>query len=405
MNGTQQTRGLTSAAPYGAMCRSLTVVVALVLVFSLPLRAQTYKVLYNFAGPPADGANATASLVRDASGKLYGTTRDGGNVSSSCAQGCGVVFRLSPAGKEKVLHAFAGDSTEGASAYFGLVRDAAGNLYGTTQSGGALNDGAVYRINPTGKETVLYSFAAGADGAGPSGVLVRDGAGNLYGTAETGGGIGHQGIVFKLNPAGKETILYSFTGGADGSDPAAGVIRSSTGNLYGTTYAGGSSNKGEVFRVSPAGKEKVLYSFTGGADGGYPRAGLVQDKAGNFYGTTTAGGTGFGTVFKLTPAGKEIVLYSFTGAADGSVPAAGVIRDAAGNFYGTTLFGGSGCGCGVVFKVATRGKETVLHTFAGGTTDGSYPFAGLVRDAAGNFYGTASSDGAAGFGVVFRIKP
>jgi len=218
------------------------------------------------------------------------------------------------------------------------------------------------------------------------------------------------------------SVLYTFTGGTDGSNiqgafPAAGLILDRAGNLYGTTFNGGdlscsyfdSPGCGVVYEVDQTGTETVLYTFTGAVDGGPPYAGVVRDPAGNLYGTTPGGGSfGFGTVFKLTPAGKESVLYSFSGFTDGNFPAAGVVRDAAGNLYGTTGFGGDlACpgGCGVVFKVDPTGKETVLHAFAGPPTDGYEPYGNLLRDQAGNLYGTTPQGGTSGKGVVFKLDP
>ena len=213
----------------------LLAVLALVMTIG-QAGAQTYTVLYSFAGPP-DGANPTASLLLGSGGTLFGTTQFGG--PGDCALGCGVVFRLGKKGKETILHTFDGSSADGAIPQFGLVRDSAGNMYGTTAGGGNNNVGTVYEINAAGKETVLYKFTGNpaSDGGGPAGLLALDKAGNLYGTTVIGGGIGHQGTVFKVDSAGTETVLYSFTGGTDGSAPYAGVIRDAAGNLYGTTYA------------------------------------------------------------------------------------------------------------------------------------------------------------------------
>src|ERR1035441_3236450 len=193
----------------------------------------------------------------------------------------------------------------------------------------------------TATETVLHSFTTNPPkGANPNGGVIRDSAGNLYGTTSAGG-TGY-GVVFKVNTAGKETVLYSFTGGADGGQPHAGLILDSAGNLYGTTYAGGEGGAGVVFKVNMAGQETVLYSFTGGADGKRPNAGGIRDSGGNLYGTTQSGGTAnSGVVYDLNTSGRGGVLYSFTGGADGGAPFAGVIRDSAGNLYGTTSSGGT----------------------------------------------------------------
>jgi len=264
----------------------------------------------------------------------------------------------------------------------------------------------VYKVDTAGVETVLHTFTGGADGGYPYAGLIRDSAGNLYGTT-SGGGTAGSGVVFKLDPEGQETVLYSFTGGTDGGDPVVGVTRDPAGNLYGTTRLGGASGWGVVFEVNTAGQEMVLYSFTGGADGGRPWAVPVRDSAGNLYGTTLHGGaSGAGVVFKVDTAGQETVLYNFcslANCADGLGPSAAVIRDPAGNLYGTTEIGGAS-GAGVVFQLNTAGQETVLYSFTGGA-DGGQPFAGVVRDAAGNLYGTTYGGGEENSGVVFKIKP
>ena len=260
-------------------------------------------------------------------------------------------------------------------------------------------------------ETVLYSFTGGADGSNPYGALIADSSGNLYGAAVEGGAAGY-GTVFKLTADGTETVLWSFNG-ADGSYPEAALVMDRKGKLYGTTSNGGTHNKGTVFRVTLDGKEKVLWNF-GGADGSLPQAGLILDKQGNLFGTTVEGGAhNNGTVFKLAPDGTEAVLYSFgsaTNGIDGLFPLAGVTMDAAGSLYGTTNEGGSstacgGGGCGVVFKLAPHGKswtESVLHSFANGN-DGVFPTSNLIEDASGNLYGTAYAGGSGGNGIVFEI--
>ena len=202
---------------------------------------------------------------------------------------------------KKVIYSFAGGS-DGADPLAGLVRDAASNLYGTTYAGGDYGSGTVFKLDTTGKEAVLHSFSGGPDGGYPYAGLILDAAGNLYGTADSGGSSGG-GIVFKISSAGKETVLHSFKGGKDGEYPYASVIRDAVGNLYGTTYGGGASGWGTVFEIDPTGKETVLYSFAGAADGASPEGGLVQDTAGHLYGTTKYGGAlGAGTVFELSPA-------------------------------------------------------------------------------------------------------
>src|ERR1022692_672141 len=355
--------------------------------------AGNYTVLYSFTGGE-NGGGPYAGVIRDPAGNLYGTTSDGGAAS------VGVVYKLNAASQETVLHTFTGGA-DGSFPNAGVIRDSSGNLYGTTSSGGTANAGVVYTLDAAGRETVLYSFTGGADGSFPYAGVIRDSAGNLYGTTLVGGPA-ELGEVFELDAAGNETVLFSFPGPTDGEWPTAGVIRDPAGNLYGTTEYGGRANAGVVYKVNTAGREKVLYSFTGGADGSFPYAGVIRDSAGNLYGTTTAGGaSNSGVVYKVNTAGQETVLYSFTGAADGGLPFAGVIRDSAGNLYGTTTAGGAS-NSGVVYKVNTAGQETVLYSFGAG---GSFPYAGVIPDSAGNFYGTTSSGGTANAGVVYKLDP
>jgi len=356
-------------------------------------RAQTYRMLHSFVGPAADGANPYADLIRDSSGNLYGTTGYGG------ASGAGTVFEIAKSGANTVLYSFTGGN-DGANPFAGLVLES-GVLYGATYNGGASGYGVVFKLE-RGKESVLYSFTGAADGANPYAGLVSDSKGNLYGTTASGGASGY-GVVFKIGKNGGETVLYSFTGGADGANPYGGLMRTSSGNLYGTTYNGGTSDYGTVFEVDKN-TETVLYSFAGGVDGANPYAGLVSDSEGNLYGTAShAGASDAGAVFKIDKAGAETVLYSFTGGADGGFPYGGLVRNSAGNLYGTTFSGGASQG-GVVFEVNKAGEETVLYSFTG-QADGGSPFAGLVQDSSGNLYGTTFLGGASGYGVAFKLKP
>jgi uncharacterized repeat protein (TIGR03803 family) len=275
-------------------------------------------------------------------------------------------------------------------------------------------------------ETVLYSFTGKADGADPYSTLLLDPEGNLYGTTYEGGATCFTsltcGTVFKVSPIGTGTVLHAFKPGVhDGYWPVSGLIRDNAGALYGTTFNGGAGGAGVVYKITAAGTSRLLYSFTQVADGLYPKAGLIRDAEGTFYGTTFYGGTGMacgsagcGTVFKLTASGTLTVLHSFSGDPDGQYPVAGLLLDATGNLYGTTAGGGGSCtsfvnGCGVVFKIAPHGTETVLYSFTGGA-DGASP-GSLVMDAQGNLYGIASSEGyvgvgcGGGCGTVFKLTP
>jgi len=394
---------------------ALPVVLVLGLVATPSAQAQTLTVLYNFQGSP-DGEYPYAGLVRDKAGNLYGTTSNGG--ASDCS--CGVVFKVDVSGTETLLHTFT-DSPDGAEPTYGsLIQDANGNLYGTTSNGGSNGGGTVFKVvksRGVWTERVLYSFGKRApDGIGPQAGLVRDAAGNLYGTTASGGGA-ELGTVFKLDTNGKEILLHAFGGTSrrDGALPYGGLIRDSLGNLYGTTMKGGISHSfGTVFKLEANHKEVVLHTFRGiSGDGAYPLGNLVMDPEGNLYGTTEQGGNdncypplGCGTVYKVNKSGKETVLYRLKRTyAQGSD--SGVIRDGAGNLYGTS--GGGAFGYGAVFKLDSVGKETVLHSFAGGTGGGD-PSGALIMDDVGNLYGTTIVGGsggcpAGGCGTVWKLTP
>jgi uncharacterized repeat protein (TIGR03803 family) len=390
------------------MSGALAIALALAFALSpLPAQAQTFTVLYSFTGG-FDGANPYAPPIVDSAGNLYGTTSAGGS-SLWCAIGCGTAFTINSAGDESVLYSFAGDLDGETPLYGPMLRDAGGNLYGTTANGGRNGGGTVFKLNPANHE-VIVSLSGVTGPEAPTAGLASDASGNGYGTTSTGGtGCTPYGCgtVFEINRAGKVTVIHSFQGGAsDGLTPFAGVIRDSAGNLYGTTFNGGPNNAGTVFKVDTTGKESLLHAFTG-SDGSNLFAGLVRDNAGNLYGTTDGGGpTDAGEVFKLDPSGNLTVLYSFcsqSGCADGFAPFGTLIRDGAGNLYGTTLAGGDTFN-GTVYKLDTSGELTVLHSF-NGTTDGAQVLTGLTFDKAGNLYGTASFGGAYGYGTVYKITP
>jgi uncharacterized repeat protein (TIGR03803 family) len=328
---------------------------------------------------------------------------------------CGLV--LSPgadAATFRVLHAFL-DGSDGATSTAPVIFDGKGNLYGTALQGGTSNNGVVFEITAKGNESVLYSFGGGNDGRRPEAGLVMDQNGNLYGTTSQGGP-DDQGTVFKLAPDGTETVLYTFTGGSDGGFPQANLIIDKAGNLYSTTTEGGGngcegSGCGTVFKLAPDGSLTTLHTFTGGDDGGFSQAGLIADRKGNLYGTAFSGGAnGKGTIFRISARGRFDVLYAFQGGYnDGAYPQAGLILDSSGNFYGTTRAGGgTGCGygngCGSIFKLSAAGTETMLYAFTG-ASDGAEPYGGVTEDASGNLYGTTITGGNAdGLGVVFELR-
>ncbi len=370
-------------------------------------------VLYSFGSGPADGLAPTGGLIQGSNGNFYGTTPAGGS------NNVGTLFEITPAGAAMVLHSFSGGSTDGVEPAAGLVQGSDGNFYGSTASGGASNVGAVVRITAAGAETVFFSFGGGTgDGAGPAGRLVVGSDGNFYG-ATSSGGTSNNGTVFRITPTGAESLLHSFAGGAaDGASPNGSLVEGSDGALYGTTSSGGTNDSGTVFRITPGGDEKVLYSFPYVVTDGFatPNGGLLLASDGNFYGTTQGGGIGDGgtpgcTVFRITPAGVATVLYAFGTATnngffrpDGWDPNGELIQDSDGSFYGTTAFGGGNTD-GIVFKITPGGIETVLYSFQGGSADGSNPFGGLIHGSDGNFYGTTTSGGASGQGTVYKITP
>lgn len=331
----------------------------------------TVKALHIFGGQ--DGWDVVAGLI-DLNGMLYGTTEQGPG------SGVGTVYSISKRGTEITLHDFGGGYADGAYPSAGLV-NMDGTLYGTTNQGGVGGSGSpgcengcgtIYSITASGSEKVLYKFT-GPNGFGPAAGLIHVN-GSLYGTASLGGKSGDKcsdgfgcGTVFRVSGTGNLTVLHEFAGGSDGADPVAGLV-DVNGTLYGTTVEGGGSGCnsrsgcGTVYSISTSGREKVLYSFSGGSDGSYPKATLV-DVDGVLYGTTVegggsgCGGNGCGTVYSISTAGVETVLHSFGGNSDGANPVSALV-DVRGVLYGTTLNGGNGTGsacdsmgCGTVFAL------------------------------------------------------
>jgi uncharacterized repeat protein (TIGR03803 family) len=334
--------------------------------------AATERVLHSFNFDGKDGYSSYAGLIFDGNGNLYGTTSKGGSHPCSTGGGCGTVFELFPTQgggwKEKIIHSFNG--TDGCEPLAGLIMDAAGNLYGTTSACGAYSGGTVFELSPDGSggwtRKVLHNFGNAMDGFEPQAGLTLDDAGNLYGTTWGGGTYGF-GTVFELSPKGdgkwSETRLHNFNyDGVDGRSPVAGVVFDAMGNLYGITFEGGTYDDGTVFELSPkkggGWKEKVLCSFSG-----------------------------------------------ITGDGDGRLPLGGLTLDADTNLYGTTSGGGMYYSNGTVFEVSHGSwMEGVLHSFGQGT-DAANPRSGLVFDAAGNLYGTTANGGVDNRGTVFELSP
>ncbi|HEY3915536.1 MAG TPA: choice-of-anchor tandem repeat GloVer-containing protein [Verrucomicrobiae bacterium] len=357
----------------------------------------SFTSLYSFVNG-ANGAYPEDALVQGSDGNFYGTTEYGGAVSN------GAVFKITSGGSLTTLYSFT-NGIDGSTPVAGLVQGSDGNFYGATEFGGTNKLGTLFKMSAGGSVTPLYSFTNGTDGLYPGATLLLGTDGNFYGTTEHGGdapGIG-DGTVFKMDPGGLFTPLYSFTGN-DGSVPLGSLVQGSDGNIYGATFYGGSNGAGVIFKISSGGTFTHLYSFTGGKDGANPPGALVQGSSDNFYGTTETHGAGFGgTVFSITTGGSLTTLYSFTNNNDGEFPYAGLVPGSDGNFYGTTYAGGSN-GYGTVFKITPGGSLTSLYSFTNGM-DGANPEASLVQGNDGNFYGTASIGGTSGDGTVFKITP
>jgi uncharacterized repeat protein (TIGR03803 family) len=355
-----------------------------------------FSVLHTFAGPPNDGANASL-LIKDAAGNFYGATGQGGSANA------GTVFKVDPSGKLTVLYSFTGGA-DGGNPDSGLARDSSGNLYGTTFYGGdvscsgGVGCGVVFKLDASNVETVLHTFHGPPDGFEPGGVIL-DSSGNLYGGTYNGGPYCNCGIVYKLDTSNVETVLWNFTSGADGWVPSGPLLMDSSGNLYGTAAFGGSGGYGTVFKVDQSGNETTLFSFSGPPiDGCYPGGGVAMDGSGNLYGTTSDGcsGSTFGTVWKVSGS-NEFLMHTFTGGGDGATPY-GVILDALGNVYGTTSRGGV-FNNGALFQVTPSGTETVLYDFSG-SADGGGPGA-LLLDSEGYLWGAAGGGGSAGYGTLW----
>jgi uncharacterized repeat protein (TIGR03803 family) len=311
----------------------------------------------------------------------------------------GIVFSLTGAGTLSTIYNFGG-SGDGENPEAGLIQGSDGFLYGTTYSGGAKGAGTVFKVGTSGGLTTLHYFTGSSDGGYPQAALVQGSDSNYYGTT-SGGGTSVQGTIFIVTPSGEFMPEYSFTGGANGSNPKAGLVQGTSGLFYGTTYSGGASNAGAIFSYSIANGLTALYNFTGGEDGANPQGALVEGTDGNMYGTTFDGGYGFGTVFRITTNGVLTVLWIFGDGSDGGNPAAGLILGQDGNFYGTTTTGGSS-GTGTIFKITKNGDLTTLYSFTGGN-DGAVPLGALLQASATNFLGTTSAAGAYSLGTIFNL--
>lgn len=382
---------------------------ALLLSAGGAAQASRFRTLYAF---PSDlvGANPGGKLVRNHR-VLYGTTFGGGSANA------GTVFSFSRKDQEKTLYQFRFDG--GGDEPYGVIADPAGNLYGVTIDEGAVL-GTVFKVTPTGSETTLHAFHGGSDGDTPAGALLMDAAGALYGTTAFGGSADCSGngcgIVYRLASDGTESVLHIFSG-TDGAQPNGGLVADKAGTFYGVTRLGGVGCQGfgcgTVYKLSPSGRQRVLYAFKGDIDGETPVGELAIDKQGNLFGVASGGNSLCGSqhdlfcgiVFMIAPDGTKSILHAFDGA-EGDSPTAGLVVDRSGNLYGTTEAGGSGCGaqgCGLVFRIAPDGTYTILHDFTGGE-DGMAPDAPLVLTRKGHLFGTTVSGGK-GYGTIFEITP
>ncbi len=410
---------------FGVSLRKATALVfmipVLIVVLTESAQAQTYNVLYNFTGGD-DGAYPTAGLTLAKGGSLYGTAYQGGTLNR------GTVFKLARKGSGWVfstLYSFKGQ-TDGGGPLAGVVFGPDESLYGTSELGGfncGEGCGTVFNLKKTTSrnapnswaETVVYSFSGSADGANPGYGDLTFHRGHIFGTTFFGGN-NAQGVVYKLtanNGNWTESTLYRFTGGNDGENPYSRVIFDKAGKLYGTAYAGGAHGYGTVFQLRSSGsgwKENTLHAFQSSSDGGNPFGGVVFDNAGNLYGATSGGGPGGGgTAYELMPSDGGWtfgVVYSFNGSAYLPGPYGSLTMDAKGNLYGTTTKDGAS-GAGSVFKLTLSDggwTETELYDFASGS-EGAVPYGSVLIDAKGNLYGTASQGGANGYGVIWEITP
>ena len=380
------------------------------------------KVLHNFNPKGLDGNSPEAGVIFDAAGNLYGTTHVGGpNGHGTVFE---LIPNADGTWTEKVLYAF-GNNLDGIFPLGGLIFDAAGNLYGTTSEGGPRTGGTVFELMPNADGTwtkrIILAFGRRQGGTGPTCTLIFDAAGNLYGTTG-GGGTSGFGTVFELKPNGDSTwtelVLHNFRGGDLGFDPYAGVVFDAAGNLYGTTIdAGLNIGPGRVYELIPSGNRlwsfKILHKFKfDGHDGFIPFAGVTLDAPGNVYGTTYEGGSlGGGTAFELMRNADgtwmEKTLHNFKkNGKDGYILVGDLIFDDSGNLYGTTVLGGSD-DQGIVFELTPSGEEAwtekILHQFKNDGRDGREPWDGVIFDANGNLYGTTVAGGAHNGGTVFEV--
>jgi uncharacterized repeat protein (TIGR03803 family) len=335
------------------------------------------------AATVTSGTSSRGELLFANDGNFYAAMSAGG------ANAVGAIMRVTPSGTATVMHSFKGDATEGITPFSGPIQASDGNLYGTTYYGGTQNIGTVYKLALDGTFTNLYSFTTTSQGPYyPYTGLVQGPDGALYGTALQGG-TSKLGAIYRITTDGTFTVLLNFTG-ANGSNPEGQLVVGQDGALYGTTLTGGTADRGTLFKITTGGTHTLLYSFpaltTGGVNGrstnavgSNPRAGLKVGPDGAFYGTTYQGGpSGQGTLFKMTPTGTVTLLHDFAGSpSDGAFPISPVSFGADGTLYGTTISGGYS-GLGVAWRLSPAGSFQLLHSFTGDTFDSATPYSGLL---------------------------
>ena len=365
-----------------------------IMIVAPVAQAQTFSVLYNFGQSSGDPINPSYSgiLAQGRDGNLYGTMAFGG------AAQAGAMIKVTPAGKLSVVYSF--DGSVGFAPFGGLTLGVDGNFYGTNGSGGKFFQGTVFKITPRGIPTLLYTFTGKDDGASPYAPPIQAADGNFYGTTEIGG-TSHAGTIYKMTPTGTLATLHSFDN-THGAQPIGPLVQGTDGNFYGTTVSGGPANAGTVFKITSAGKFTVLHNFDG-SDGFDPSSLLVQGSDGSFYGTAYSGGKqGTGTIFKITAQGKFAVMHHFNGTTDGGNPYAGLTLASDGNFYGVNSYNGNSANQGTIFRIGPQGKFKVLHIFDG--TNGATPQVTLLQHTNGPLYGDTTFGGSFNDGTFFSLR-
>jgi len=406
-------------------------ILALTATAPWPAQAQDYNIdiLHAFTGLP-DGVGPNP-LIRDAQGNLYGTTASGGILG--CPKGvggCGMVYKVAKDGHYTILYKFKGGSSDGGFPGSGVTRDAAGNLFGTTEGVNG-SPSTIYEIKKNGGEKILRYLgnANFADGAAANSAPILDSNGNLFGNTSYGGdsscGFNGNGcgVVYEVQANGAFRVLYTFTSLAGGIEPVGSPVVNSQGDLFGTAGLGGDltcdhpNGCGAVYELDHAGKYRILHKFTGKSDGAFPVC-VTDDGAGNLVGVTGAGGDlscyppfGCGTIFRIDNTGKFKTLYEFTPFTENNNGHSCLVRDSKGNLYGTNSLGGTH-NAGYLAVLHTAGEYTVLYNFAGeNSTQGGVPL-GVVLGTNGEFFGVTALGGDlscgienAGCGTVFKLTP